>query len=146
MDISVCESHQVLADELEMEQVLVNLVQNAVDAIGTRDRNQARPGHIRIWSQDDPDDPTKLRLCIEDNGPGFTPETREHALDAFFTTKAEGKGTGLGLSITHTILREHGGQVLLGGGGAGGVVSLVLPRPGVQPNSLARSDDRAGRR
>jgi signal transduction histidine kinase len=145
MDISVCEDHQIYADELEIEQVLVNLVQNAVDAIGTWDRNEARPGHIRVWSQDDSDDPSKLRLCIEDNGPGFTPETREHALDAFFTTKAEGKGTGLGLSITHTILREHGGQVLVGQGRVGALISLVLPRSGAQAHSLVRSDDGAGR-
>jgi signal transduction histidine kinase len=126
IDMDVAEDQQVMADELEIEQVLVNLIQNAVDAIAD---NPARPGRIRIWSGADPDDPDGLCLNVEDNGSGFSPEVLQHALDAFFTTKAEGKGTGLGLSISHAILREHGGRLELGNGVQGGRVTLYLRRP-----------------
>lgn len=74
-----------------------------------------------------------LHLHVEDNGPGFPPDVIKHALDAFFTTKPEGKGTGLGLSITHSILREHGGRVLVGNGEmGGGRITLVMRRPDAQ--------------
>jgi signal transduction histidine kinase len=126
IDMDVAEDQQVLADELEIEQVLVNLIQNAVDAIS---EDPARPGRIRIWSRADPDDPDGICLNVEDNGAGFSPEVLQHALDAFFTTKAEGKGTGLGLSISHAILREHGGRLELGNGSHGGRVTLYLRRP-----------------
>jgi len=128
IDIDIPDELRGIADELEIEQVLVNLIQNAADA------RDAKPGgRIRIWSEDDPDDPGALRLHVDDNGPGFPPDVLAHALDAFFTTKPEGKGTGLGLSIAHSILREHGGRILVGNGTlGGGRITLVLRRPGAQ--------------
>jgi signal transduction histidine kinase len=127
LDIAVPDDLKVMADELEIEQVLVNLIQNAADAMAGRPDSR-----IRIWSADDPDDRAVLRLNVEDSGPGFSPDVIAHALDAFFTTKPEGKGTGLGLSIAHSILREHGGRILIGNGEMGGLVSLVLRRAGAQ--------------
>jgi signal transduction histidine kinase len=124
LEIDVDDALQVVADELEIEQVLVNLIQNAADAIHER----GPQGTIRIWAGDDPDRQDMLRLHVEDSGPGFPQDVLAHALDAFFTTKPEGKGTGLGLSIAHAILREHGGRLLLGNGEMGGQVILVLPR------------------
>jgi len=139
IDIDIPDELRGIADELEIEQVLVNLIQNAADA------RDAKPGgRIRIWSEDDPDDPGALRLHVDDNGPGFPPDVLAHALDAFFTTKPEGKGTGLGLSIAHSILREHGGRILVGNGTlGGGRITLVLRRPGAQvlpfvPRSVER--------
>ena len=124
-EIAVPDAVTVMADELEIEQVLVNLIQNAIDALTDR-----RGGHIRFWSSEDPEQAGMVRLHVEDNGPGFPPEVQKHALDAFFTTKPEGKGTGLGLSIAHSILREHGGRILIGKGATGGgLVTLVLRRP-----------------
>jgi signal transduction histidine kinase len=125
VDIAVPDDLQILADELEIEQVLMNLIQNAADAMAGR-----RDGKIRIWSQNDPADPRCARLEVEDNGPGFPPEVLKHALEAFFTTKPEGKGTGLGLSIAHATLREHGGRLLVGNSPeGGGLITLVLRRP-----------------
>jgi C4-dicarboxylate-specific signal transduction histidine kinase len=124
-EIAIPDDLMVMAEELEIEQVLVNLIQNAADALGER-----RGGRIRFWSCDDPEDPALVHLNAEDDGPGFPPEVQKHALDAFFTTKPEGKGTGLGLSISHSILREHGGRILIGKGPmGGGMVTLVLRRP-----------------
>ena len=124
-EIAVPDGLMVMADELEIEQVLVNLIQNAADALSER-----RGGQIRFWSSDDPEDGALVRLNAEDNGPGFPPEVQKHALEAFFTTKPEGKGTGLGLSIAHSILREHGGHILIGSGPlGGGQVTLALRRP-----------------
>jgi C4-dicarboxylate-specific signal transduction histidine kinase len=125
VDIAVPDDLQILADELEIEQVIVNLIQNAADAMAGR-----RDGRIRIWSQDDPADAGCVRLEVEDNGDGFPPDVLKHALDAFFTTKPEGKGTGLGLSIAHATLREHGGRLLAGNSPrGGGLITLVLRRP-----------------
>jgi signal transduction histidine kinase len=125
VDIEIPDDLEVLADELEIEQVLVNLIQNASDAMAGR-----AGGRIHIWSRDDPADPAIVKLEVEDNGSGFPPDILRHALDAFFTTKPEGKGTGLGLSIAHAILREHGGRLLVGNGeSGGGLITLILRRP-----------------
>jgi signal transduction histidine kinase len=125
VDIEVDDALRVFADELEIEQVLVNLIQNSADAI----HEKSRTGRIRIWAGDDRDRADMVRLHVEDSGPGFPPSVLKHALDAFFTTKPEGKGTGLGLSIAHAILREHGGRLLAGNSeSGGGWISLVLRR------------------
>jgi signal transduction histidine kinase len=141
IDIDIPDDLSGVADELEIEQVLVNLIQNAADA-----RDGKPGGRIRIWSEGDPDDPGALRLHVEDNGPGFPPDVLAHALDAFFTTKPEGKGTGLGLSIAHSILREHGGRILVGNGAlGGGRITLVMRRPRAQVLPFAaRSPERGG--
>jgi len=141
IDIDIPDDLRAVADELEIEQVLVNLIQNAADA-----RDGKPGGHIRIWSEGNPDDHGALYLHVEDNGPGFQPDVLAHALDAFFTTKPEGKGTGLGLSIAHSILREHGGRILVGNGAlGGGRITLVLRRPGAQVLPFVpRSPERDG--
>jgi len=120
----------VLADEMEIEQVLVNLIQNAIDAIadapGALRKDKSRS--IKLWSGQEEKSDT-VALHIDDTGPGFAPEVQQHAMDAFFTTKEAGKGTGLGLSISHAILREHGGRLQIGNSDHGGRVSLFLRRP-----------------
>ncbi|HVV27825.1 MAG TPA: ATP-binding protein [Rhizomicrobium sp.] len=123
MEVSIAGGISVMADELGIEQVLVNLIQNGADAIG-----RGRRGCIRLWSDDDPGNAAMVRLHVEDDGPGFSPEVLKHARDAFFTTKPEGAGTGLGLSIAEAILREHGGHLLVGNGDSGARITLVLRR------------------
>jgi signal transduction histidine kinase len=126
IEVTVPDGLEIFADELEIEQVLVNLIQNAADAI----HEKSREGLIHVFAGDDAD-PDMVRLHVEDDGPGFQADVQAHALDAFFTTKAQGKGTGLGLSIAHAILREHGGRLLIGNGDKGARVTLVLRRAGV---------------
>ncbi|HEV3481055.1 MAG TPA: ATP-binding protein [Candidatus Acidoferrales bacterium] len=86
----------------QLEQVFLNILNNAVDAI----QETGAPGEITIRTE-----VTGNRLCIEfrDNGPGVTNPHR--VFDPFYTTKPVGKGTGLGLSICYGIVKEHGGEI-----------------------------------
>lgn len=118
----------VHADRLQLEQVIANLVQNAVDAIsgigapGTRTESL-----IRITALPSPDVPEMTIIRVEDSGPGFRPEIIERVLEPFFTTKSAEHGTGLGLAICDTIIRESGGRIDLGNHEGGGYVAITLP-------------------
>ena len=92
---------RVYADRLQIEEVLLNLMQNALEAIGERDE-----GHICV-SLEQLDH--KLRVGVTDNGGGVAPGSIPVLFDAFFTTKAN--GLGLGLSISLTIVEAHGGHL-----------------------------------
>ncbi|MEO7717750.1 MAG: ATP-binding protein [Capsulimonas sp.] len=109
---------QVMGDANELEQVFINLITNARDAMeGRKDGEIA----IRSWSENG-------HLCIEfhDNGTGIPEEVAAHIFDPFFTTKEAGKGTGLGLSISHGILQKHKGQITTHNDG-GAVFTITLP-------------------
>jgi two-component system, NtrC family, sensor kinase len=99
-----------------LNQALMNLVANAIDAI-------EGPGAISIQSQWRDD---KLELAITDTGKGIPESVRERILEPFFTTKAIGEGTGLGLSITYSIVQKHGGQLVFGGAEGGGTRAVML--------------------
>ena len=86
-----------------MQQVLMNLFQNAVDAMDGLENPEI---HIHL-SYDK--DSAIMDVC--DCGPGIPPDVAEKIFDPFFTTKEVGKGTGLGLSISHKIVEEHGGRL-----------------------------------
>jgi PAS domain S-box-containing protein len=92
----------ILGDADTLQQVVLNLVTNARDAL-------KNGGELTISTNVRPGDPPLVELTIEDNGPGIAPEHLSHVFDPFFTTKAT--GTGLGLSITHGIVREHRGAI-----------------------------------
>ena len=112
-------------DPTGIEQVLVNLVRNALDAIsGVGSTAVRRQGVIVIRGRRVPDG---ILLRVEDNGPGFPPDVAERPLETFHTTKKPGEGTGLGLSISHMIAREHGGALRLGNHAQGAFVELQLP-------------------
>ena len=85
----------------QLRQVLVNLIVNAVQAVGD-------DGHIRLVTGSDGGDSW---VRIEDDGPGMTEETRERLFDPFFTTKPVGEGTGLGLYVSYEIVQNHGGHI-----------------------------------
>ncbi len=94
----------------QLQQVLTNLVQNAIDA-------SPKQGKVRVRLERDG---SELVVAVEDTGPGVPPELRERIFEPFFTTKPEGVGTGLGLSISHGIMREHGGRLVVGEAAGGG--------------------------
>ncbi len=85
----------------ELAQVVVNLVQNAVDASPPQ-------GHIRISLARDGNE---VVMAVDDAGPGVPPEQRDKVFEPFYTTKPEGMGTGLGLAISHGIVSAHGGTL-----------------------------------
>jgi len=123
----------VLADPLQVQQVLINLIINASDAV-------PRGGMIAIRTE-----PYRLqqrttfggnlvapgpyaRLSVADDGVGIPPEVVERVFDPFFTTKEKGRGTGLGMSVVHGIVKNHNGFVQIDSSvGRGTEVSVYLP-------------------
>ena len=96
----------------QLNQVLMNLLSNAIDALEEKRRQTARmsvPPRIQIGTAVIGD---RIRIAIADNGSGIPETVRSRLFDPFFTTKEPGKGTGLGLSISYQIIVEHhGGQL-----------------------------------
>ena len=118
----------------QMQQVIMNLVQNACDAMAEtvaprlEVRAQLGAGEVIV-------------LTVADNGPGIPAEHLARLFDPFFTTKPVGQGTGLGLSISYGIVERHGGRLEAGNRVAGGAVfTLLLPLAGG-----AALTERAGR-
>lgn len=115
---------EVLADRSGLEQVLVNLVLNAVDATGT-----GGTVRVRLFAGDGEGigvaSGPVVRVAVEDNGPGIPAELRERIFDPFFTTKAPGRGTGLGLAIVQRIVHDHGGRIDVGASDLGGAAFTV---------------------
>jgi len=85
----------------ELNQAWTNILENAIDAVGTQGEIRIRTGQ-----QDD-----FIVVEISDNGPGIPAEIRSRIFDPFFTTKPPGQGTGLGLNLTYNIIKNHGGQI-----------------------------------
>jgi signal transduction histidine kinase len=106
---------------LDIEQALINLISNAVDALeGTE--------APRIDVQVDEVSPGYLRLVVADNGPGIPEQIRPEVCKNFFTTKSENKGTGLGLANVQRIVEGHNGKIKLDSPpGEGARFSIVLP-------------------
>ncbi len=110
----------------QLMQVVMNLVQNAVDA--TAGRADAR---LAITAEADD---AQLRLHFADNGPGIDPAVLPRVFDPFFTTKPVGLGTGLGLSISYGIVDQHGGRLFADNAPTGGAMfTLELPREPAMP-------------
>jgi two-component system NtrC family sensor kinase len=92
------------ADEHQLQQVLLNLVQNARQAMASQATPRILTVRIRVQ-------PKSAVLSVLDTGPGIAPETLPHVFDPFFTTKPPNEGSGLGLSISYGIVSEHGGRL-----------------------------------
>lgn len=100
----------------QLNQVFMNILSNAIDALEERDKYRslaeikARPSQIRISTATVAHNSIQIRIA--DNGPGMSKQVIQRLFDPFFTTKAIGKGTGLGMSISYQIITEkHGGSL-----------------------------------
>ncbi len=112
----------IASDQSQLQQVFMNLINNAIDAIGN-------DGTIDITTQLDRD---FINVTICDDGPGMSEAIQKKIFDPFYTTKPNGKGTGLGLSISYSIIEKMGGRIAVAsrhGKGAAFVVSLPVVLP-----------------
>ena len=121
---------KIWADASELQQMLLNLLINAEQALVTVDG--PRTVTVRTHA-----DEHEIELEVADSGPGIPAEVRSKIFDPFFTTKPEGVGTGLGLSICYGIAREHGGRISAESEpGQGARFVVALPR---DPRADARA-------
>jgi len=111
------------ADKGQINQVLLNLVENARDALGDRDGGKIVVSTRRGEAND------RVMLIVDDNGPGVPPGAKDRVFAPYFTTKQMKGGTGLGLAIVHRIVSDHGGRITISdapGGGARFTIELPL--------------------
>jgi two-component system sensor histidine kinase HupT/HoxJ len=114
----------------QLQQVVMNLLQNACDAAGT-----AGDGAVRLHIASAVDG-ERVRMTLRDNGPGIPEQYLSRIFEPFFTTKPIGKGTGLGLSISYGIVEQHGGRLAARNHPDGGAeFTLDLPRSTDSPAS-----------
>ena len=110
------------ADRIEIEQVLLNLLQNALDAMSDPGARRRGIGVSTIRSGN------TVEVAIRDYGTGLSPEVEAHLFDTFFTTKPQ--GLGLGLPICRTIVESHGGRLWATNEATGGLtMRFTLPLP-----------------
>jgi two-component system, NtrC family, sensor kinase len=133
LGFSCAEELVVTVDQGGVQQVVLNLVMNALQAMGhpgdlqlTLTRDRARPpAGVQASSSE------YARLTVQDEGAGIAPDILPRVFEPFFTTKKQGEGTGLGLSVSYGIIREHGGWIdVASHPGAGSRFSVFLPLAG----------------
>ena len=136
---------RVLADETQIEQVVINLATNAFQAMdGKAGRLRIRLDTIKLQSETfkdlDSNDAvwdgmdSAVRIVFEDDGPGMEPSVVDRIFEPFYTTKPVNQGTGLGLAVVHGIVRAHDGQISVKSNpGQGTAFTIYLPpaRPAV---------------
>lgn len=120
----------VLAVAVRLEQVLINLVINALDAVDGR-----QDGLVEI-SREEKDGMVSVRVA--DNGCGIAPEHLLRIKEPFFSTKTTGEGLGLGLSISIAIMQEFGGDIVFSSGPGGGTIACVS-LPAVREQTVERN-------
>ena len=112
---------RVLGNAIQIEQVFLNLLTNARDALAD--------ARVRLISVASEVGVSTVKISVSDTGPGIPPGLEQRIFDPFFTTKEVGAGTGLGLSITYGIVRDHAGTIVLRNSpGKGAAFVVELPR------------------
>ncbi len=119
LDLEDPSSH-VEGDQLKLEQVIVNLLVNALEALPTLESS------VRVATRALTRGPPRVEITIADEGVGIEPEHLERLFEPFFTTKQSSGGTGLGLSISYGIVREHGGEISFESEPGRGTVARVV--------------------
>ena len=112
----------VAGDRVQLQQVILNLLRNAADAMSGVDD---RPRNLVITTERDQDD--RVRLTVQDTGVGFEPQTVGRLFDSFYTTK--NGGMGIGLSVSRSIIESHRGRLWAAvNDGPGATFSFSIPR------------------
>ncbi|WP_091995094.1 sensor histidine kinase [Paraburkholderia lycopersici] len=105
LDVRIAPGTTVYAESSQLQQVIVNLLGNALDAV--RDANT----RVIAMAASEPDTQGRVRFTIDDSGPGIAPEVLVHLFEPFVTTKPRGQGLGLGLAITSRIVEGFGAKI-----------------------------------
>jgi two-component system NtrC family sensor kinase len=101
------------ADHEQLDQILVNLTMNAIQALAPGGTVSLRADVVDAAAPGTASIRRYVRLCVKDDGPGIAPDVLPRVFDPFFTTKPVGEGTGLGLAVTHGLVEEHGGFIVV---------------------------------
>ncbi|MCL1621176.1 sensor histidine kinase [Ralstonia pseudosolanacearum] len=122
----------VWANAVRLEQVLVNLIRNAIDATAEAPRPEAAGVRVTVQADD-----ALVRITVRDAGPGIAPEVLPHLFEPFFTTKADGQGLGLGLAISLAIVEDFGGRLegRNADDGAGGAAFVIELERAMEPHA-----------
>ena len=129
----ISEPPPILADRIQLQQVVANLVANAIEAMDTV-TDRARTLRVKSVIRK----PDGVLITVEDSGPGIDPENADRIFHPFFTTKSE--GTGMGLSICRSIIEAHNGSLSLrSASNRGSVFEILLPAETSKPIRLASS-------
>jgi signal transduction histidine kinase len=123
----------IRADRAQLTQVLVNLVQNALNAAATSTHGEGA-GQVRIEVRKTA---RGAEILVDDDGPGVDPEMRDRIFEPYFTTRAQ--GTGLGLAIVHRIVDDHGGSIEVETSPLGGARFRVALLDAIPPESALDS-------
>ena len=118
----------VLVDGIRLQQVFLNLLGNALDALDELPEGQKKTLTLGVQA-----DRNHVVYSFEDDGPGVPEANQSLIFDPFFTTKPPGKGTGLGLSLSYGIVADHGGEITYqraAGGGACFTVRIPIASKG----------------
>jgi two-component system NtrC family sensor kinase len=112
----------VNCDADQLEQVFVNVIMNAFDAMNRGS------GTLRVTANSEKSsDGSRVMLAFEDTGVGIAPENEARLFAPFFTTKEPGKGTGMGLAVSQSIVREHGGEITFSSASSGSRFVVAIP-------------------
>lgn len=121
LKLDICDDSQTIqADRVQMQQLIVNLVHNALDALVEQE-----PAHREVRITASSPDELHVRVDIRDSGPGLAPGETERIFDPFYTTKPN--GMGLGLSICRRIIETHGGRIWAPEQSDGTIISFTMP-------------------
>jgi two-component system, NtrC family, sensor kinase len=117
----------VMGDRDRLETVILNLINNAIDAVSPLRAEgvvTVRTATVQMDAE------TWVEISVSDNGPGIPPEIIGRIFDPFFSTKPAGQGTGLGLFLTYGIVSDHRGKIEVKNGEPGAIFSVALPTVG----------------
>ncbi len=117
LNIHINDAAQVMGDMVRVEQVIINLLRNALDAVKLCDEKNVRV-ELSATAQ-------AAQIRIVDSGPGLPAQVRERLFEPFFTTKPAGQGLGLGLAISSSIVQAMEGELLAGNGIRGGAAFIL---------------------